>query len=152
MIQSNSSSGISKLISRVKLRGVGASATYSGSLAAAASLCAAIGQSASVLFVNQQSAQSYAPVVRDLCGQPTASLVATASSPAELKEAVSAIERTGRRPVLLGLSAASVSASGITPRQVVALQTSGDAEELAGPPGGNWPVSYSLWLATPAGG
>jgi len=148
----NSSSGISKLISRVKLRGVGASATYSGSLAAAAALCAAIGQSASVLFVNQQSAQSYAPVVRDLCGQPTASLVATASSPAELKEAVSAIERTGRRPVLLGLSAASVSASGITPRQVVALQTSGDAEELTGPPGGNWPVSYSLWLATPAGG
>ena len=50
------SSGVAKLLSRVRLRGVGASATYGGSVAAASSLCAAIGPSASVLFVDEQLA------------------------------------------------------------------------------------------------
>jgi hypothetical protein len=38
------------------------------------------------------------------------------------------------------------------PRVVVALSTNCDAQELTGPPGGNWPVSYTLWMAVPTGG
>ena len=62
-----------------------------------------------------------------------------------------AIEQIGRRPVLLGPSQSSVSLPGIAPRQVISLQTSGDAEVLTGPPGGTWPVTYTLWLAAPPG-
>jgi hypothetical protein len=145
------SSGVARYISRVELRGVGASATYGGSLAAASSLCTDIGPSASVLFTDERTAQAYAPVVRDLCGQPAAALVPAATSPGDLERAASAIERTGRRPVILGPTAASVALPGSTPRHAVALQTSGDAKVLSGPPSGNWPVSYSLWLATPPG-
>jgi hypothetical protein len=145
------SSGLTKFVSRVQLRGVGASATGSGSVAAASALCAAIGQSASVVFVNERTAQTYAPVVRDLCGQPTAALVPAASSAAQLQQAVTAIERTGRRPVLLGPTRASVSLPRATFRHAVSLKTSGDARVLTGPPGGNWPVSYSLWVAVPDG-
>ena len=147
------SSGVSKLVSRVRLRGVGSSATYGGSVAAAAALCASIGQSASVLFVDSSTAATFAPSVRGLCGQPAA-LVApgpSASSVAELDQAVNSIERTGRRPVLLGPTRSSVSLPGTAPRQVVSLRTSGDAESLTGAPAGTWPVMYSLWLAVPAG-
>jgi hypothetical protein len=149
------SSGVSKLVSRVRLRGVGASATYGGSVAAASALCASIGQSASVLFVDFSTAASLAPAVRGLCGQPAALLVlgtsagAAGSASAELEEAVRAIEQVGRRPVLLGPTRASVSLPGITPRRVVSLRTSGDAQVLTGPPGGTWPVTYSVWLAAP---
>jgi hypothetical protein len=149
------SSGVSKLASRVRLRGVGTSAAYSGSVSAASALCASIGQSASVLFVDFSTAATLAPVVRGLCGQPAALMVlgasSGASSAAELEEAVHAIELIGRRPVLLGPSSSSVSLPGIAPRQVVSLQTSGDAEVLTGPPGGTWPVTYTVWLAAPPG-
>ncbi len=145
------SSGLARYISRVQLRGVGASATYGGSLAAVSSLCTDIGPSASVVFTDERTAQAFAPVVRDLCGQPTAALVPPATSAADLQRAASAIERTGRRPVILGPTAASVALPGSTPRHAVALRTSGDAMVLTGPPSGNWPVSYSLWLATPPG-
>ncbi len=152
------SSGLAKLVSRVRLRGVGASATYGGSLAAASALCAAIGQSASVLFVDASTAAAFAPVVRGLCGQPAALVVLgtpsgalSASSAAELEGTVNAIEQVGRRPVLLGPTQYAVSLPGITPRQVVSLRTSGDAEVLTGPPAGSGPVTYALWLAAPPG-
>ena len=58
------SSGVAKFVSRVRLRGVGASSTYAGSVAAASSLCASIGPSASVVFVNASTAAEFAPTVR----------------------------------------------------------------------------------------
>jgi hypothetical protein len=139
------------------LRGAGASATYGGSVSAASALCAAIGPTASVVFTDSSTAATFAPAVRGLCGQPAA-LVAHGASPASpassaavLEQAVSSVERAGRRPVLLGPTRSSVSLSGAVPRQVVSLRTSGDAEELTGAPTGTWPVTYSLWLAVPAG-
>ena len=147
------SAQVSKLVSRVRLRGVGASATYGGSVSAASALCASIGPSASVLFVDAATAASFAPVVRVLCDQPAALVVLgpSSSSAAVLEQAVQSIEQVDRRPVLLGPTQSSVSLLGATSRQVVSLQTSGDAEVLTGPPAGTWPVTYSLWLAVPAG-
>ncbi len=161
------SSGISKLASQVRWHGVGASATYGGSLSAAAALCAAIGPSASVLFTDSSTAAAFGPTVRGLCGQPAA-LVAAAPSPAlfatEVEQAVTSIGRAGRRPVLLGATRSAVSLSegmsppggmspsGAVPRQVVSLRTAGDAETLTGAPAGTRPVTYSVWLSVPAGG
>jgi hypothetical protein len=151
------SSGVSKFVSRVRLRGVGADATYRGSLSAASALCAAIGPSASVLFVDSSTATTFAPVIRGLCGQPAALVVlgasgaSSASAAAELGQAVNAIEQVGRRPVLLGPTQSSVSLLGVAVRQVVSLQTSKDAEVLNAAPGGTWPATYSLWLAAPPG-
>jgi hypothetical protein len=137
------------LASRVRLHGVGASATYRGSAAAAAALCASIGPSASVLFTDQATAAMYAPTVRELCGKPAALLVAGVAGVAQ---AVRGIEQAERRPVLLGPTRASVSVSvsGSVPRQVVSLRTAGDAATLTGAPTGTGTVTYSLWLATPS--
>jgi hypothetical protein len=62
---------------------------------------------------------------------------------------VRSVQRAGRRPVLLGPSASSVTAAGGVPRQVVALRTSGDAEDLTRAPDSTRPVTYTLWLAMP---
>jgi hypothetical protein len=150
------SSGISKLVSRVRLRGAGASATYGGSLAAVSSLCASIGPSASVLFASASTAGTFGSAVLEFCGQPVAWVApGPSSSPggpaAVLEQAVRSIEAAGRRPVLLGPSRSSVSLSGGVPRLVVSLRTSGDAEDLTGAPSGTWPVTYSVWLAAPLG-
>jgi hypothetical protein len=142
------SSGLSKFVSRVRLRGVGAASTYAGSVTAASSLCVSIGPSASVVFVNASTAAEFAPTVRVLCGVPTASMAAGSSS-ASVEQVATSIERTGRRPVLLGSSRASVSLFGVVPRRVVSLRTTGDAMVLTGPPAGNWPVSYTVWMASP---
>ncbi|MGH3295316.1 MAG: hypothetical protein ACRDP7_26320 [Trebonia sp.] len=142
------SSSLSKLVSRVRLRGVGASATYGASVSAASGLCAAIGPSASVLFTDASTAATFAPTIRILCGQPAA-LVAHGTPGAVLEQALSSVDRAGRRPVLLGPTRSSVSLSGGVPRQVVSLGTSRDAEDLTGAPAGTWPATYSLWLAAP---
>jgi hypothetical protein len=150
------SSGVSKLVSRVRLRGAGASATYGGSLTAVSSLCTSIGPSASVLFVSASTAGTFGSAVLEFCGQPVAWVApGPSSSPggpaAVLEQAVRSIEAAGRRPVLLGPSRSSVSLSGGVPRLVVSLRTSGDAEDLTGAPSGTWPVTYSVWLAAPLG-
>ncbi len=141
-------------VAKLQLRGVGASATYGGSLAAASALCADIGASASVLFTGVSTAATFAPVVRGLCGQPAALVVAASSAAApaaQLARAASSVVRAGRRPVLLGPTRSSVTLPGTVPRQAVALRTAGDAESLTGAPAGTWPVTYSAWLAVPAG-
>jgi hypothetical protein len=142
------SSGLAKFVSRVRLRGVGGASTYAGSVAAASSLCASIGPSASVVFVNASTAAEFAPTVRVLCGLPTASMAAGSSS-ASVERVATSIERAGRRPVLLGSSRAAVSLFGVVPHVVLSLRTSGDAEVLTGPPAGNWPVTYTVWMASP---
>jgi hypothetical protein len=151
----SAASGAPKLTSQLRLRGVGASATYGGSIAAASALCAAIGPSASVLITDASTAATYAPVIRGLCGQPAALVVpgpSAAGSLAGVEQAVSSVERAGRRPVVLGPTRSSVSLPGSVPRQVVSLRTSGDAESLTGAPTGTWPVTYSAWLADPGAG
>ena len=143
-----------KLASQVVLRGVGASATYGGSVAAADALCAAIGPSASVLVTDASTAATFAPVIRGLCGQPAALLAAgptAAASAAELRQAVRSVEQAGRRPVLLGPTRASVSLAGAVARQALSLRTSGDPETLTAAPAGPWPVTYSAWLSVPSG-
>ncbi|MGH3270171.1 MAG: hypothetical protein ACRDN1_14125, partial [Trebonia sp.] len=151
---SSTASGASKSPSRLELRGVGASATYGGSVAAAAALCTAIGPSASVLVTDASTAATFAQVIRGLCGQPAALVipVASAGAPADgLEQAVRSVEQAGRRPVLLGATQSSVSLPGAVPRPVVSLRTAGDAESLTGAPTETWPVTYSAWLAVPPG-
>jgi hypothetical protein len=142
-----------------RLTGVGTAASYGGSVAAAVTLCADAGPSASVLFTDAATAADFGPTVRELCGLPTARLSVAPSSGAYaalLQQAAAAIEQAGRHPVLLGPTKASVGtgASGAlaaaVPRQVVALRTTGDADTLTGAPARLRSVTYSLWLSAPA--
>jgi hypothetical protein len=149
---STTASGVSKLASRVQLRGVGATATYSGEIAAASALCATIGPSASVLVTDASIAAMYAPAIRSLCGEPAALVVPGPSAvpAAALEQAASAVQQAGRRPVVLGPTRSSVTLPGTVLHEIT-LRTAGDAESLTGAPTGTWPVTYTAWLAVPSG-
>jgi hypothetical protein len=155
------SSDVAKILSRIRFTGPGTSATYGGSLAAVSRLCSAIGPDASVLFVDATTANAFSQVVRGVCGQPAASL--TGVSSLGLARAVGSISQAGRHPVLLGdssgrlsglasaLAIGAGSGSSSAPQLVLSLRTSGDAAVLNGPPAGTWPVTYTVWMAAPAG-
>ncbi len=153
------SSGVAKLVSRVRLRGVGASATYGGSVSAASALCASIGPSASVLFVDFVDGR----VVR--AGRPgTVRAARRADGPRGVfrvrrrrRPRRSSRRRCKRSSRSDGARCCSARHSrrcrcpGSRPRRVLSLRTSGDAEVLTGPPAGTWPVTYTVWLAAPPG-
>jgi hypothetical protein len=143
------SSGLSKFVSRIRFSGAGASATYGGSVAAVSRLCSAIGADASVIFVDTATANSFGQVVRGMCGQPAASVAG--ASDVTIEQVVTSVERTGRHPVLLGRSRAGLALFGVVPQKVLSLRTTGDAHVLTGPPASAWPVSYTVWMASPLG-
>jgi hypothetical protein len=143
------SSGLSKFISRVQFRGMGASATYGGSLSAVTKLCSEIGPGASVVFVDTATADSFGQLVRGECGAPAAS--AAGASAAHLAQVVSSIEQAGRHPVLLGESRSRLALFGLVPRVALALHTSSDPAVLTGPPATTWPVTYTVWMTSPPG-
>lgn len=143
------SSGVSKVISRLRFRGVGVSVTYAGSLAAVTGLCSAIGPDASVVFVDGTTANQYGQVVRGMCAVPAASVAG--ASTVTIQQVVTSIERAGRHPVLLGASRSHLAVFGVVPRVVLSLKTRSDPAVLTGPPATTWPVTFTLWMASPLG-
>jgi hypothetical protein len=153
--------------SGVTFRGAAVSRTGLGSVTAATSLCSAIGTNASVVFVDAVTADYFASVVRGMCGQPAAIVLGGGTGTvgsgsagsgsagsggggsAAIEQEVTSIENAGRRPVLLGGSASSLSVLGVTPREAVSLRTRTDEATLTGPPAGTLPFSYTVWMATP---
>jgi hypothetical protein len=120
-----------------------------GELAAVNALCAAIGPDASVVILDQGTADSFAQDSRDLCDTPTA--VLDHPTPAAVAGVTAGIVRAGRRPVLLGQDAAELAPYGSAPRQVVSLLTTQDARELTAPPTRAWPIQYTVWMSLARG-
>jgi hypothetical protein len=142
-------SGAGTTSRQVVLRGTAVSATGGGEISAMSQLCSAIGPNASVLFTDSATANAFEPAVRGICGDPAASAFGGSLAVGQL---MSSIDRTGRRPVLLGSSRSRLVSSGVVPRLVVDLGTWQDAQVLTGPPAGTWPVTYTVWMASPLGG
>ncbi len=130
-------------------RGMALKQTYAGSAFAVDKLCSAIGPSSSVVIVDKTTASLFTQVVRGMCDTPTARV--DSASAASVEQLVSTIERTGRRPVLLGNTSASVDLIGAVPKRVLNLNTLQDAHALTGPPAAPWRVTYTVWLASPSG-
>jgi hypothetical protein len=118
-----------------------------GELSAVSGLCAAIGADASVVILDPLTADRFAQVARGQCDTPTAVMVHAA--PAEVGAVVSAIQRAGRRPVLLARDGSVLTRYGGGPRQVVSLLTTQDAQNLTMPPAGPWPIRYTVWMSDP---
>ncbi len=119
-----------------------------GELSAVSHLCAAIGPNASVLILDQLTADRFAQVIRGICGTPAA--VLTKVTPAAVSAVVTGIEGTGRRPVLLARQAAELAGYGGPPRAVVNLLTTQDAANPTSPPTGTRLIYYTVWLSRPA--
>jgi hypothetical protein len=131
------------------VRGMALMPTYAGSASAVSQLCSAIGPSSSVVIVDRTTASLFTQVVRGMCDTPTARM--DGAPAASVEQVISMIERTGRRPVLLGSTSSSVDLIGAVPQRVLDLHTLQDAHALTGPPATPWPVTYTVWMASPAG-
>jgi hypothetical protein len=118
-----------------------------GELTAVRRLCAAIGPDASVVILDQLTADRFAQVTRGICDTPTA-VLANPSTPT-LAAVVSGIQQAGRRPVLLAQSEAPLAPYGGTPREVVDLLTTQEAHLLTTPPARTWGIHYTVWMSQP---
>jgi hypothetical protein len=134
--------------SRVNFRGVAASRTGAGEAEAVTRLCSAIGGNASVVFVDAPTADSFAPVVRGICGQPAALVL---GGTVAVEQAAASIEQARHRPVLLGASRSRLGEFGAVPQLVVHLTTTGDEQVLTGPPSGTSTLRYTVWMTSPLG-
>jgi hypothetical protein len=125
--------------------------TYQGELAAVDGLCAAIPRDASVVFVDSVgNAESWlAQDVRATCGVPVASLAR--AKPAVVRQVVHAIDRVGRRPVLLTSQRQSITSYGSQVTQIMRLRTTEDANTLTGPPRNTQPFHINVWMSEPSG-
>jgi len=113
-----------------------------GELAAVHGLCAAIGGNASVVILDQITADRFAQVIRGQCDTPAAIL-----GPGEaVNQVVAGIEKAGRRPVLLAQERAELVPYGGQPREVVNLLTTQEAHELTTAPTRTWRIHYTVWM------
>jgi hypothetical protein len=118
-----------------------------GELAAVQGLCAAIGSDASVIILDQLTADRFAQVIRGQCDTPAAILASPATG--AVSQAVAGIEQAGRRPVLLGQTQAELAPYGGQPREVVNLLTTQEAHELTTAPTRTWRIHYTVWMTEP---
>ena len=119
-----------------------------GELAAVNRLCAAIGPNASVVVLDQLTADRFAQLVRGMCDTPAAVLADV--TPGTVGAVVTGIEGTGRRPVLLAENSPGLIGYGGTPREVVNLLTTQEAHNLTTPPTRTWLIHYTVWMSAPA--
>jgi hypothetical protein len=85
-------------------------------------------------------------VVRGMCGLPTARI--NEATPPEVRAIVAAIRQTGRRPVLLGPSAAFLAGfGGSAPEHILSLSFRGDAHTLIAPPVGTTSMHDDIWMS-----
>lgn len=129
----------------MSLRGLAVKYTYQGEVAAMDKLCAAIPSDATVVVINNWTANRMLENIRGDCGVPTARLD-NATVPL-VKQVISAIEATGRRAVVLSSYQEQVSSyPGGTTTQVMDLHARVDAYNMNGAPdwtGSQW---FSVWM------
>jgi hypothetical protein len=119
-----------------------------GQLAAVRAMCGRIPRNASVVIVDEPTADQFAQVVRGMCGVPTGWMNGQAVSAVD--NVVSSISATGRQPVLLAGARPQLAAFGGLPRLVLNLSTTGDPSQLAQLPTSAPVVRYQVWMTLPA--
>jgi hypothetical protein len=127
-----------------------------GELDAVNGLCGAIGPEASVVILDQLTADRFAQVVRGVCGMPAA--VMTSGGKTALNAVIKGIDRTGRRPVLLAQNQDELPSAASDQRElaeqsrsseVVDLLTTQEAHNLTAPPTRTWLIHYTVWMSVP---
>jgi hypothetical protein len=118
-----------------------------GELGAVNDLCGAIGPDASVVILDQLTADRFAQVIRGICGTPTAVL----SNVKEIGRVNEGIEAAGRRPVILAENENELPEVGSPPKEVVNLLTTQEAHNLTAPPTRTWLIRYTVWMSVPPG-
>ncbi|WP_344246023.1 hypothetical protein [Actinocorallia libanotica] len=113
-----------------------------GELRAIDRLCAGLRQGTTVLIVERVTADRFSPVVRNMCGVPTARV--DGASVQDVRRVADRIIAEGRRPVLLGAEPADVAPYG-EPARAVDLDTRQDGHALDDRPKHTWSLHITVW-------
>lgn len=127
--------------------------TEYGELRALHVACSAFRPGDVVLLLNGQT--EWMQVLRSVCGLPTATIAASPQAsqsdpptPQQIGYLVDRIRHAGGTPVLaVGNSIDPITAYGAQPVEVLRLETTEDAQTLAGAPTGDQPLQLDLWIA-----
>ncbi|SNS46745.1 hypothetical protein [Actinomadura mexicana] len=150
MVRTGAIAGVALMLAPIVLTSGGylVTRTEQGEVAAVDGMCRALRPRASVVVVEQATADRFLQVVRGECGLPAARTTGSAS-PADVRRVVAGVRRAGRRPVVMAARPEQVAPYG-TPRHVLHLVTRQDGRTLTGPPGGTWGLTMDVWTAEPA--
>ena len=136
---------------RPTIKGTAFERTYVGEIAAVEALCKALPPNASVLIVDHWLIGQVSEDIRGICGIPVAypikaynwAVVPTSLAAAE----VGAIERTGRRPVVLGSNTSQLAPFTVgTVRRVMTLNTQQDERIFLGKPQHTMPFVIRIYM------
>jgi hypothetical protein len=116
-----------------------------GELDAVNDLCGTIGPEASVVILDQLTADRFAQVIRGMCGVPAAVL----TNAKDIGQVDEGIEGVGGRPVFLAENEDELPADGTKPTEVVNLLTTQEAHNLTAPPTRTWLIHYTVWMNVP---
>lgn len=132
---------------RLAADGLAFKPTYRGQVKAVDQLCAAIPRGSSVVIFTPRIGSQYAEVIRGMCGDPAA--IITTNHVKTVSAIIRAIERAGRRPVLLSAWPARLMRFGSSVRQVVDLVSRVDEHTLTTAPLDTQPFGESVFMTEP---
>ena len=129
--------------------------TERGQVEAVRRACAAFGPLDTAILVDSRAANEWPQVLRGVCEVPSlvirpqkGKLDATA-----VRQVAAAISAAGRRPVLVTAESPDpIAALGLTPRQVVQVETIEDQRLLKRRPAGSALLDVDLWLGPVSSG
>ncbi|MCP9979802.1 hypothetical protein [Actinomadura madurae] len=117
-------------------------------VAAVDGMCRELDPRASVVMVEQSTADRFLQVVRGMCGLPAAR-TGGATTPGDVERVAGRVRAAGRTPVIMAATREQVARYG-PPRRVLHVRTRQDGRTLTEPPGGTWGLSMDVWIAEPA--
>lgn len=132
---------------RLAADGLAFKPTYRGQVKAVDQLCVAIPRDSSVVILTPVIGSQYSEVIRGMCGDPAA-IIATNHIKA-VAAIIRAIERAGRRPVLLSAFSGRIRRFGSPVRQIVDLRSRTDEHTLTTAPLDTIPSSVSVFMTEP---
>ena len=132
---------------RLVAHGLGVKTTYSGEIAAVNRMCAAIPRGSSVVIIDGQIADRFAPIIRGMCGDPVAQMQ---PRPGSIQQVVRGIQQAGRRPVLLAAGRSQVAPYGGAVKEILALRTRKDSHTRTFPPMRTRVLTVTVWMTQPS--
>jgi hypothetical protein len=131
-------------------QGLALTRSGAGQVAALRNLCASIPRNASIVIVDNPTAEEFSQVIRGMCGIPVAWMAARPVS--AVQAALASIAAGGRRPLVVAGSERQLGPFGGSPVRVLDLATTEDPRDLTQLPTSLQPVRYQIWMTAPVGG
>lgn len=119
-----------------------------GSVEAAHRLCDALPEDSSVIVVDSGMAGNYMPLLRNVCGVPTAAMAEP--TPQDVERVVSAIHERGRDAVLAAPDwepLDRLTGGEVEPERPFHVVARMDPSTLMEPPTGSWTFTGSVWVS-----